>query len=82
MCYIWNTNPTASQRSRGNQKASGTEVDQRQHAEEPWNKKEISADGSHGMKPEEWQPIISNGLGESRPSLPLGMKRISEVRCR
>ena len=79
MCYVWNMNPTASQRSHGNQKASGTEVDRKQHGEEPWNKKEISSDGSHGMKPEEWQPIVSNGLGESRPCMPLGMKRIGEV---
>ena len=28
------------------------------------------------MKPEEWQPIVSNGLGESRPNMSLGMKRM------
>ena len=31
------------------------------------------------MKPEEWRPIVSNGLRESRPYKPLGMKRIGEV---
>jgi len=51
-------------------------VDQRQHGEELWNKKEINLDGSLGMKPEELWQNKPNGGGESWPYMPLGMKRI------
>jgi len=46
--------------SHGNRKVNGAKVDQRQHGEELWNKKEINLDGSLGMKPEELRDLWQN----------------------